>query len=98
MYAGRGKGSKWGNPFSHLINSLALVKVDTVDEAVDNHKKWLRGEIKIDIEPPTREEIIAELENRIIGCFCDKDERCHVDNYIEIINEGKEEIKGKDLF
>ena len=97
-----GRGSKFGNPFSHIDISTALVKVETRDEAVDNHKKWLNGEIKLEMDPPSYMEIIEELQNRILGCFCNSDQRCHGDNYISIIENYEKEneirIEDKDLF
>lgn len=101
VYAGR--GSIYGNPFSHIDMSTALIKVDSKKEAIEKHRQWLDGEIKLKIEPPSLEEIM-KLDGKIVGCFC-VDEKgkgtCHIDNYVKIIEREKMKInrfKEKDLF
>lgn len=37
-----GRGSKWGNPFSHLENSKALYKVSSRNEAIEQYEKSIR--------------------------------------------------------
>jgi hypothetical protein len=99
-----GRGSIYGNPFSHIDMSTALVRVGTKKEAIENNRKWLNGEIKLEIEPPTLEEIMA-LDGKILGCFCvdvNGNGTCHGDNYVDIINREKKKgtivFKEKDLF
>ena len=36
-----GRGSKWGNPFSHLRNSKAKFFVSTREESVEEYEKWV---------------------------------------------------------
>lgn len=71
-YAYVGRGSIFGNPFTHLDlkNTGGLVKVKTREEAIEKYEKWLNGEINIEgIRPPTDEEIKI-LHGKILGCFC----------------------------
>ncbi len=98
-----GRGSIYGNPFSHLDFATALVKVESKKEAIAKHKQWLNGEIKLEIEPPTLEEIM-KLDDGILGCCC-VDENgngtCHGFNYVDIIEREKKRrigFKEKDLF
>jgi hypothetical protein len=69
-----GRGSKWGNPFTHLSlkNTRALYQVATRDEAVDCHLLWF-------LEQPELIACLPELKDHVIGCHC-KPERCHCDN------------------
>jgi len=94
-----GRGSIYGNPFSHIDMSTALVKVETREEAIENHKKWLNGEIKLETDPPTREEIMMLKNKKFLGCFC-APLKCHGDTYVKIIEgkDKKEEFKSKNLF
>ena len=36
-----GRPSKWGNPFSHKVGTLAKYKVSSREDAVQKHKEWL---------------------------------------------------------
>lgn len=89
-----GRGSIYGNPFSHLDFATALVKVETREDSIENHKQWLDGKIKLEIEPPTLTEIML-LENGILGCFCKNKDgsglACHGDTYVEIVERTKRE-------
>lgn len=81
-----GRGSIYGNPFSHLPGKTgALVKVENRDEAVDSYKKWINGEIQLSIKPPSIEEI-KRLKHKILGCFC-KPAKCHGDLLKEIADD-----------
>lgn len=75
-----GRGSKFGNPFSHLPNSSAPYKVDTREEAIKCFEEWIK-------EQP---ELIAaakkELKNKILGCFCFP-LPCHASILLKIANE-----------
>lgn len=71
QYVYCGRGSKWGNQYSHLKSSAAKFRVNTRDEACDMFEKhqlpilirW--GEIRY-------------LVNKILVCFCHP-KRCHCD-------------------
>jgi hypothetical protein len=77
-----GRGSIYGNPFTHLPvgNTKASVQVGSVDEAVDSYEEWLRGDPKwAHVEPKRRLQILQALstdgtftDDDILGCFCVK--------------------------
>jgi hypothetical protein len=64
-----GRGSDWGNPFSHLTNSKDTTWVENRDEACDMYLKWLF----------TQRHLLArlkELKGKILCCYCHP-QRCH---------------------
>lgn len=66
-----GRGSKWGNPFSHLEKSKAQFKVDTREEAISKYKDWI-------MEQPQLLADLHELKGKILCCYC-KPASCHGD-------------------
>lgn len=76
----------YGNPFSHKPDSLSLVVVENIDQAMIYCRRWLNeGEdflIEIKIYPPTdlfkelmarRERILnnlPKLKGKVLGCWC----------------------------
>lgn len=79
VYIGRGQGSSWGNPFSHLQTSLGEVKVDSREEAIACFREWVSQ------NPEMIEKIKRELKGKILGCWCSPKE-CHGDVLSEIAN------------
>lgn len=75
-----GRGSKWGNPFSHLKNTSAPYPVDSREDAIRAYEVWI-------LEQP---ELLAaakiELKDKILGCYC-KPLDCHGDVLMRIANE-----------
>lgn len=67
-----GRPSKWGNPFSHLPNTLARFRVSTREQAIAEYEKWILS----------RPDLIAaakkELRGKVLGCWC-KPLPCHGD-------------------
>lgn len=66
-----GRGSIWGNPFTHIKdrNTLADYIVDTRDEAIERYESYLLS----------NEDLmgrIMELDGKTLGCFC-KPDKCH---------------------
>jgi hypothetical protein len=62
-YIGRGRGSIWGNPFSHKEDTLASFKVETREEAVRKYGEWIQ----------TQPELMAALpglKGKVLACFC----------------------------
>lgn len=82
-----GRPSKWGNPFSHLADTRALINVATRKESVEMYHAWLEGRLQqiIDIDPPSIQEIKAELKGKILGCWC-APQACHGDVLSKIAN------------
>lgn len=74
-----GRGSKWGNPFSHKDGTMARHKVETREEAVQKYEQWIR----------TQPELMAslhELDGKVLGCYC-KPQACHGDVLVKLRNE-----------
>lgn len=68
-----GRGSRWGNPFSHLPHARNTILVKTRDEACDKHEAWLRQEVK---EGRVTLEDLAALHGETLVCYC-APQRCH---------------------
>jgi uncharacterized protein DUF4326 len=58
-----GRGSRWGNPFSHLPNSRALWIVKTREEAIARYADWLNEQDQLMHN-------IKYLKGKILGCHC----------------------------
>lgn len=59
-----GRGSKWGNPFSHLPSQQALCVASTREEAIEMYRMWIQTQ-------PHLMESLHELDGKTLGCFCD---------------------------
>lgn len=66
-----GRGSKWGNPFSHLEGTKAEFMVDSREEAIKAYEEYLRFR-------PDLMADLHELRGKRLGCFC-KPKACHGD-------------------
>ncbi len=76
-----GRGSKFGNPFTHYKHlGGPLIIVASREEAIQKYKDWV-------YEQPELIKIIKdELKNKILGCYC-KPLPCHGDFLLQIANE-----------
>lgn len=74
-----GRGSKWGNPFSHMKYSQAEVIVESREEAIECFKNW------IETRPDLIDAARKELKGKILGCFCDP-LPCHGEVLIKLAN------------
>lgn len=88
-----GRGSVYGNPFTHLPigHTRAAVQVATREEAVAEFENWLRGDPRwAQIEPERRERILKELpllpEDAVLACYC-KPKSCHGDVLVRLYYE-----------
>ncbi len=72
-----GRGSIFGNPFSHMDNTKAQYKVATREEAVERYREWIMTQPQILNKLP-------ELKGKVLGCFC-KPRACHGDVLVELI-------------
>ena len=77
-----GRGSKWGNPYTHKEGTTAKYIVATRDEAIANYEGYLLG----------NEELMAalpELRGKVLACWC-KDINgkgsCHGDILLKYAN------------
>lgn len=80
-----GRGSKWGNPFSHMKHSQAEVIVDSREEAIECYKNWIQ------FRPDLIADAKRELKGKVLGCFC-KPLDCHGDVLLKIANEEDDEL------
>lgn len=93
-----GRGSVYGNPFTHLTYGQAVVITPDRETAVRYYRLWVNGDpdlIKRVNEasrrkygkpwlPPTPEEI-AQLRDKDVVCWC-APQACHGDVLIEMAN------------
>ena len=76
-----GRGSKWGNPYSHKEGTLAEHVVGSRTEAIQKFEEYLLSS----------EELMGSLEElrgKILGCWC-KPKSCHGDILIRYANGPK---------
>ena len=76
-----GRGSIWGNPFTHIKSkkTLATYVVATRDEAIFAYEEYIRN----------KPELLAQLYSLVgkrLGCYC-KPESCHGDILIKLMQE-----------
>jgi len=71
-----GRGSKWGNPFSHLRDSRAEFLVATREEAIRKHREWILTQDQLLNDLP-------ELIGKVLGCYC-APKSCHADTLVEL--------------
>lgn len=75
-----GRGSHYGNPFTHLVNTKATTVVDDRDQACDEFEKWASS------NPLFIADVKQNLRGKHLVCFC-KPKRCHGDFLLKIANE-----------
>lgn len=81
-----GRPSKWGNPFTHINNSLAKFVLNDRNEAINAYKEWLiNGEGKYLLND------LYELKGKTLGCWC-KPKSCHGDILVELVNTKFDEL------
>lgn len=85
-----GRGSKWGNQFSHKQGTKAKYVVATVEEAVESYEGWF-------MKQPNLIRDIHELKGKKLGCFC-KPGPCHGDVLAGICNAFKVIVAGSRGF
>ena len=77
-----GRGSEWGNPFTHLPleQTTAKYQVDSREEAISQYEKWLLA------QPELVAKAKRELKSKVLACFCFP-LPCHGDILARIANE-----------
>lgn len=85
-----GRGSKWGNPFTHISDKQTKAEfiVATREESIEKFREYIierisNGEVKIDD--------LLELAGKRLGCFC-KPKSCHGDVLVEIVSAILDEL------
>ena len=78
-----GRGSVFGNPFTHLpLNATkAAVHVNTVEDACLQFNRWARDAVEwAGVEPERRVKMLQAIaalpDDAVLGCYCDKPP-CH---------------------
>jgi hypothetical protein len=79
-----GRPSKWGNPFSHKLGTLAQYKVDTREEAIECYRNYIFA------TPWLLQAAKQELKGKILGCFCFP-QSCHGEILAEVANAEDDE-------
>jgi hypothetical protein len=73
-----GRGSKWGNPYSHKEGTLAKFVVKNRREAIKKYEDYL-------LENQELMRDLHELKGKVLGCFC-KPQSCHGDILAKYVN------------
>lgn len=78
-----GRGSKWGNPFTHIKDKMTLAThiVETREEAIESYREYI-------LNNPDLMNSLDELEGKTLGCYC-KPESCHGDIILELLSKKK---------
>lgn len=71
VYIGRGRGSKWGNPYSHKEGTLAEFRVNSREEAIKKFEEYLLSNEDLMKDLPS-------LRGKVLGCWC-APKSCHGD-------------------
>jgi hypothetical protein len=76
-----GRGSKWGNPFSHKKGTKATWVVSSRKESIEKYNEWITiGDGKHLLHD------LHELKDKILGCWC-KPLSCHGDVLCKLYNK-----------
>lgn len=73
-----GRGSKWGNPFTHRDGTKAEFKVESREEAIEGFRNWFVNQHDLLAD-------LHELKGKTLCCFC-KPAGCHGDVLSEFAN------------
>ena len=73
-----GRGSKWGNPYSHRVGTLAEHVVGSRTEAIQKFEEYLLSNQGLMSS-------LEELKGKTLGCWC-KPKSCHGDILLRYAN------------
>lgn len=76
-----GRGSIWGNPFSHRQGTAARFVVGSRKEAIDSYEAYLLDNDELMAR-------LVELKGKVLGCWCSP-LTCHGDVLVKYANEVK---------
>lgn len=75
-----GRGSPWGNPYTHNPGrTLAKYLVETREQAINGYRRWI-------MEQPELLARLPELKGKTLGCFC-APKHCHGDVLVELVEQ-----------
>jgi hypothetical protein len=87
-----GRPSKWGNPFSHKVGTLAKYKTNSKEESLTSYENWIRfGDGSYLLND------LHELKDLILGCWC-KPSKCHGDILKKLYYEKYPKITNFQIF
>ena len=73
-----GRGSKWGNHYSHKEGTLAEEVVESRTEAIKKYEEYLLSNEDLMSS-------LSELKGKVLGCWC-KPKSCHGDILLKYAN------------
>ena len=73
-----GRGSKWGNPYSHLSGTKAEFKVASREEAIASYETYLMSNQSL-------LDSLHELKGKNLICYCSP-KGCHGDLLLRLAN------------
>lgn len=76
-----GRGSKWGNPYTHKSGTKAQFVLNNREESIAAYREYItngEGQHLLDS--------LMELEGKVLGCYC-KPKECHGDVLVELVNQ-----------
>lgn len=82
-----GRGSKWGNPFSHNEGTQAQYVVASREEAIECYRQQLWHNIQQGFV--TIDDLLG-LDGLLLGCYC-KPLPCHGDVLVRAVNWAKKQ-------
>ena len=85
-----GRGSKWGNPFTHKDETKAEYRVSSREEAIEKYREWIMNQ-------PELLKDLHELKGKTLGCFC-KPKACHGDVLAYLCDAFKVIVAGSRTF
>jgi hypothetical protein len=75
-----GRGSKWGNPYTHMRGpTKAEFHVESREQAIALYRKYI-------LSHPELLSALPELAGKRLGCYC-KPLACHGDVLVELLEE-----------
>lgn len=86
-----GRGSKWGNQWSHLPSSLAAYKVGSREEAVVMHSRDLKKRLE---NGTLSLKELSELADKNLVCFCSPN-LCHGHTLAAASSWAKEQLSNR---
>ena len=87
-----GRGSTWGNPFTHIPGIPNTVLCKDRDEACDKHAEYLRQQVRTG---QVSLEALASLHGKDLVCFC-APARCHGEILVKAAQWAHDKLNTKE--